>query len=124
MKYEIEWVYPGDKACCAWIAMLTGIDKSEIIEKTSDIVRWTGGKFTKVIRGLGYNCNSRFLKFDKLTEYPCLMRCHVRTRRESCWYGFVYYDGMVYCDEGVITWAEWNATYPELRVTSMLQVWI
>ena len=126
MKYEIDYVrFPG-KYFESEIAMLTGLTLEEILPVTSKIKRWSGSAFVKIFQQLGYNCNPRFKKFEKDTEYPCMMRSHNRFHKEGYWYGFVYYDGIVYdlYQDQKITWAEWNECYPHLRVTSMLQVWI
>lgn len=124
-KYEIEHVCFIGHFIESEIAMLTGLNLDEILNVTKDIKIWKGSKFIEVFRNLGYNCNNRFTKFDKDTQYPCLMRSHNRYKKENYWYGFVYYDDHVYdINLGKLTWAEWNDRYPQLRVTTMLQVWI
>lgn len=132
VKYEIEHV------CYAFkngeihinffeseIAMLTGLSLVEILPITSKIKRWSGSAYVDVFRKLGYNCNAKFKKFDKNTEYPCLMRCNEIKRTSSFWYGFVYYDGFVYCVyEGKIKLDDFLNFNSNLKITSMLQVWI
>lgn len=125
MKYEIEHVAYLNYYIESEIAMLTGLELNEILAVSSKVGRWSGSAYVKIFQSLGYSCNPRFKKFDKETEYPCLMRCHKIRKKESYWYGFVYYDGFVYdVYNGKMTWAEWNYMCPDLRVTSMLQVWI
>jgi hypothetical protein len=124
-KYEIEHVRFDGLWIESEIGMLTGLGLGDILKVTGKITHWSGQTFVRVFHQLGYNCNQRFVKFDKQTPYPCMMRCNKVRVKENCWYGFVYYDGFVYLvDEGKITWAEWNKLHPDLRVTSMLQVWI
>lgn len=124
-KYEIEHANFEGHGFESEISMLTGLGFDEIIKVTGKITRWSGRAFINTFQKLGYSCNQRFIKFDKNTPYPCMMRCHKIRVKESYWYGFIYYDGFVYhVDAGKITWALWNDWYPDLRVTSMLQVWI
>lgn len=125
MKYEIEHIAYQNHYIESEIAMLTGLELEEILTVSGKVARWNGSAYVKTFRSLGYNCNPRFKKFDKETEYPCLMRTHRVRKKEKYWYGFVYYDGFVYdFYNGKMTWAEWNHIYSDLRVTSMLQVWI
>lgn len=123
-KYEIELVNFPDHWFESEIAMLTGLEFEEIRAVTRDVIRWSGSQYVRIFRKLGYNTNARFVKFDKNTPYPCMMRCKI-PHDKSHWAGFVYYDGKIYHpNEGILSWAEWNAMYPNYRVTSMLQVWI
>lgn len=125
MKYEIEHIAYPNHYIESEIAMLTGLELEDILPISGKVTRWSGSAYVKVFQSLGYSCNPRFIKFDKQTQYPCLMRTHNQIKKEPYWYGFVYYDGFVYdINFGKITWAQWNELCPELRVTSMLQVWI
>lgn len=124
-KYEIEHVVFINRYTESEIAMLTGLDLDDILPVSEKVTRWTGSAYVKVFQKLGFNCNPRFKKFDKQTEYPCLMRCRNIRKKDPYWYGFVYYDGYVYdVYNGPMTWAEWNHVYTNLKITSMLQVWI
>ena len=124
-KYEIEHVCFDDYPIESEFAMLTGLELDEILKVTGKITHWSGQAFVRAFQKLGYSCNNRFIKFDKNTGYPCLMRCHKIRKKENHWYGFVYYDGYIYhVSAGKITWALWNDWYPDLKITSMLQVWI
>lgn len=125
MKYEIELAYFPDHWFESEIATLTGLEFEEIYEITKNVKRWSGSQYVKVFQKLGFNCNNRFIKFDKDTPYPCIMRCSKIRVKESHWYGFIYYDGNIYIPNyGTLTWAQWNSFYPNYKVTSMLQVWI
>jgi len=123
-KYEIELTYFIDHWLESYVAMLTGLELNEILVHSSKIKRWGGQRWIYLFQSLGYKCNTRFIKFDKKTEYPCLMRTK-KLHDNKYWYPFVYYDGKVY-DPGnpIMTWAEWKHLYPNYKVTSMLQVWI
>jgi len=125
-KYEIDLVDFGDDHFIAsLIGMLTGHELAEIIAARggSTNARWKAKEIRETIANLGFNC-SRFKKFDKNTEYPCIMRSHDRTKKESGWYAAVYYDGIVYLPFAGLGWNHYNHDYPHLRVTTMLQVWI
>jgi hypothetical protein len=124
-KYEIEVVNFGDDYFIeSEIAILTGLSLEEILIVTKGVQRHPGQWYVRAFQKLGYNCNNRFIKFDKKTQYPCMMRCKKRGVN-NCWYGWIYYDGHIYdIHEGKITWAKWNALWPNFKVTSMLQVWI
>lgn len=124
VKYELEIVshYP-----CWWdseICILTGLSLEEVRPVTRNTTRWTGQQYIKVFRHFGFNTNDRFVRFDRKTKYPCMIRCRVPNVK-SHWAGFIYYDGHIYHpEEGKLTWAEWNSLWPNYKVTSMLQVWI
>lgn len=130
MKYEIDTVTLLREDGGFWeiesqIATLTGLELDEIQAVTSKVTRYNGQAFVNIFRQLGYSTNNRFIKFDKQTKYPCLMR----TRKigvKKYWFGFVYYDDMVYIPGNLypLSWAQWNNMYPNHRITSMLQVWV
>lgn len=131
MKYELEIVnfeqtqQDGERY---WfeseIAMLTGLDFDTIWEVTYCVKKWYGQMYVKIFRKLGFNTNLRWVKFDKNTEHPCMIRCKI-PHNKNHWAGFVYYDGHVYHPEyGKLTWAKFNEWWPNYKVTSMLQVWI
>lgn len=129
-KYEIEIVnfedhfHDGDFLLQSEFATLTGLEWEEIWDATHDVKIASGQWFIKTFRKLGFNTNTRWIKFDKQTEFPCMMRCKIPHDKKH-WAGWVYYDGHVYdIREGKLTWAEWNAMWPNYKVTSMLQVWI
>ena len=126
-KYELELVDFGEKYYMeSMIATLTGLDLEDILAVRPHTERWRGGEIPQLIRDSGFNTNPRFTKFDRATEFPCLMRSHDRFKNSGNWYGFVYYDGMVggngYTE--FVSWAQFNMDNPNLRVTAMLQVWI
>jgi len=124
MKYEVQLTFLPGYSFQSEIAMLTGLEVDEIIEVTKNITTWRGSTYIQIMQQLGYSTNPRFIKFDKETTYPCLMRTR-KLGEKKYWYGWVYYDGFIYdtCF-GKITWAEWNEKRPNFRITSMLQVWI
>lgn len=126
-KYGLELVDFGEKYYMeSMIATLTGLDLEDILAVRAHQERWRGGEITQLITDLGYNTNPRFIKFDRNTEFPCLMRSHDRFIKSGNWYGFVYYDGMVGCNgyTEFVPWSQFNMDNPNLRVTTMLQVWI
>lgn len=130
MKYEIEIVnfeeemQDGGFHSESEIATLTGLGWEDMYDITSKVKRWTGQAYIKTFRTLGFNCNTRWIKFDKNTEYPCMIRCKIPHDKHH-WASWIYYDGHIYdIREGKITWAKWNSWWPNYKITSMLQVWI
>ncbi len=123
MKYEIEPRFFEGYHFESEISTLTGLELEEILPHTKDITRWSGSTYVKLFRKLGFNCNPKFKKFDRETPYPCIMRTK-KPKVKQFWYGFIYYDNKIYIQEDVLTWEEWNAMYPNYRITSMLQVWV
>lgn len=131
MKYEIEVVnfeQSEQDGARYWaeseIAMLTGLSLDEILQVTAGCTRYYGQWWVKTFRALGFNTNERWVKFDKKTVHPCMIRCKI-PHDKNHWAGFIYYDGHVYNpDYGKLTWSKWNELWPNYRVTSMLQVWI
>lgn len=107
------------------IAMLTGLELEEILQVTAGVSRYYGSWWPETFRKLGFNCNPRWIKFDKDTRYPCMMRCHIKDDK-SHWAGFVYYDGVVYhLDYGKIPLEQFYELWGDVyKPTSMLQVWI
>ena len=123
-KYEIEIVSYYPEWWNSEISILTGLERSDFVEMTNKVTRWTGTQYIRILRKLGFNTNSRFIKFDRKTEYPCMMGCRIPHDKHH-WAGFIYYDEHIYHpEEGKLTWAEWNALWPNYKVTSMLQVWV
>lgn len=133
-RYEIEPVFWGrDRWFESEIGTLTGLPLEDILPVTSNISHWSGGTYRKVIQELGYNTNGRFMKFDKETRWPCLMRCK-RHDDKSHWFGWVYHRGKIYCEGKEYQFSDFyrnlsgqeyfsweNKVY---KITSMLQVWI
>ena len=125
MKYELDWTrYHPDNHHYTVIAILTGLPFDEIAAVSPQKDCWGGQSFVHVFRNLGFNVNPRFKKFDPQTEYPCLMRCKRTDIQEPYWYLFVYYNNLVDTGNCRMTFDEWQQQYRNLRVTSMLQVWI
>lgn len=136
MKYEIEAkCFPG-YPLETLVGTLTGLDYEDIKPRSEKIKRWGGQTFVKLFRDLGYNVNPRFIAFDPETNYPCLMRCRSFDRKDPYWYGFGYYDNVIYDQDGDTYFTEEvfktirgksyfvTKSGAKLRVTSMLQVWI
>lgn len=128
MKYEIEPVFCPEHAIVSEICTLTGLPIEDVLPIAMPITRWNGKAYIETFRKLGFNCNPRFVKFDRDTHYPCLMRTR-KLKVKNYWFGFVYYDGRVYVQCApfgweVFEWADWNACFPNYKITSMLQVWI
>lgn len=123
MKYEIEPAYFPGFHFESEIGTFTGLSLEQILPITKGITRWSGSIYVKVFRKLGFSCNPRFRKFEKETPYPCIMRTR-KVGVKKYWYGFVYYDEKIYLQDRILEWAEWNAEFPNYKITSMLQVWI
>ena len=105
------------------IAILTGLPFDEIIQAAPDKKAWHSRDFIATFRKLGFNTSDRFIKFDEKTDKPCIMR--TTSDRKGYWYGWVYYDEMIYIGnhEGIYL-DTWKKDYNDLKITSMLQVWI
>lgn len=135
-KYEIEVVcYGPDLHNQSVISSLTGLDFDEADQAVKSISRksWSGQTYVKVFQNLGFNTNPRFVKFDPITPYPCVMRC--RNHKKGYWYLFLYHDGIVYDIHGNSFRLDdpYNVTIRKgsyilknygMKVTSMLQVWV
>lgn len=86
----------------------------------------TGQRIIKVCRELGFNTNTRFIRFDKKTTYPAFLRLQIFNKSGS-WAIAVYYNDRVYLPycggayDSLHQFLEENRT---LKPTSMLQVWI
>lgn len=131
MKYELEIVnfeQTQQDGEMYWaeseIAMLTGLDLDTIRQVTAGATRLYGQWWVETFRKLGFNTNMRWIKFDRKTEHPCMIRCKIPHDKHH-WAGFIYYDDHIYhMHYGKLSWATWNEYWPNYRVTSMLQVWI
>lgn len=135
-KYEIEVVSYGDGLYNqSVISSLTGLDFEESDEAVKSVKRlcWSGQTYVQVFRKLGFNTNQRFIKFDPQTPYPCIMRC--TNHKKGVWYLFLYHQGMVYdihgnsfhitdTNEVSILNGSYFLKWYNMKVTSMLQVWI
>ncbi|GAB3841092.1 hypothetical protein [Hymenobacter jeollabukensis] len=137
-KYEVEFVAERKWYCQALIMMLTGYSLVEVLAKTGKVSRMPSTDFKKAFRALGYSCSERFKPFDAATEYPVLMRAlgPPKPEREPGadgkrrvdspdWYAFVYYDQKVYDPfHGITPLSQFSECYPEMRISSMIQVWV
>ncbi|QEL01567.1 hypothetical protein FKG96_12370 [Olivibacter sp. LS-1] len=124
-KYQLDGkrYYPNNHHHTV-IAVLTGLDIVDIIDASPLNDHWGGQTFVKTFNKLGFNTNHRFIKFDRDTIYPCLMRTKRTDIKEPYWYCFPYYDGWVYFEGYCYGFEYFFAMYNNLRITSMLQVWI
>lgn len=125
-KYELDAnAYHPENSHYTLIKILTGLEFDDIASACLVAGSWRGSVFINVFRTLGFNVNPRFKKFDKDTQYPCLMRFKRTDVNESWWYVYAYYDGKVYLGANVVyTLDEFLKQYPHIKITSMLQVWI
>lgn len=132
MSYELAWEHlermerGSNISLCA---LFTGLPVFDIREARKEVCRqnnkpnadaWGGQAFVQVFRFLGFNTDARFVKFDPNTDKPCIMRT-VDPDVKGRWYAFVYNDGLV---NNSYTLKEWQQYFPDLKITSMLQVWI
>lgn len=130
--YEIELVTASSQHDFheSLLATITGLPKHEIFERLPEHLQvansWRGHSFVEVARLLGYNCNRRFIEFDAKTPWPCILRCQVPTIKNG-WWALAYANGKVY---SVYEWphVQWFDDFmrynPELKITSMLQIWM
>lgn len=103
--------------------ILTGLPFHEIRLHAPTADYWRGRDFVALAAKLGFNTSERFIKFDPYTDKSCIMRCQ-REKETKHWYGWVYYDGFVYSNGNRVRLAEWKVKFRDLRITSMLQIWI
>lgn len=123
--YELDYTRHYDNGHYTNIAILTGLPIEEISAASPSASSWRGIQFIETFRKLGFNVNPRFIKFDRETPYPCLMRFKDLRDKERCWYAWVYYKTKVYTGMGC--WHRLDSLLelnPHIKVTSMLQVWI
>lgn len=110
------------------ICMLLGLPEEmvcEVLDVNKD--RFRSRDIKQAISDLGYN-QTNFIKFDRTTENPCLLRCKDLQSKNGSWFAFVYKDGMVYAPS-------WQYPYDieyfeneyswrmEMKITTMLKVW-
>lgn len=125
MKYELDWTrYYPDNGHYTIIAILTGLPLEDIKKASPSKRAWGGQTYVYVFKKLGFNSNNRFIKFNPETEYPCLMRFKRTDIKEPYWYGCVYYDNIVYMGNCRVKFSDFLNNNTNIRITSMLQVWI
>jgi hypothetical protein len=136
--YEIELVRSETEHDyhVSMLATITGISKEEIYERLpATLTRaksWRGRNFIEAARGLGFNVNPRFIKFDPATPWPCILRVQVPDAWDwkGCWWALVYNQGYVYNGAGgeddwhCCSLKNFLAANPGCRITSMLQIWM
>jgi len=124
-KIEIEFVNNPYYYCTRLVAMCTGYTLDQLLSVHDPKQGgWRGKDFINLFNVLGFNCNHRFIKFDPKTEHPCLMRSKI-FNVSSFWEVCVYYNGICYVPgHGKYTLDEYQDTFKDLKITSMLQVWI
>lgn len=136
MKYEIEIINYGDPYFHeSTLSTLTGLPFEEVHDMVESIrkKRWGGQLYIKAFQNLGFNTNSRFIRFDPRTTYPCILRC--RNHVKGYWYLFYFNAGVIYDCYG--NQFELSDTYNVInrkgsyflknygmKVTSMLEVWV
>jgi len=123
VKYELDW--EGVRWCnlqysnLRIIKILTGLSWEEIKLASPDKDAWHGRDFISTATKLGFNTSERFIKFDKNTDKPCIMR--TKSDIKGYWWAWIYDGELV---NNCWTFEEWQAEYPELKATSMPQIWI
>jgi hypothetical protein len=136
-KYEIEFVLDRKWFSQALIMMLTGYSLAEVLKHTGKRRALPARSFRAAFQALGYSCSDRFMPFDAQSSYPVLLRAlgppkpqrmaaSGRVRQPPPdWYAFVYYDQKVYDPfHGITPLDRFAESYPELRISSMIQVWV
>jgi hypothetical protein len=128
--YEIELVAShGGDYLASLLATVTGLPKAEIQERLPEHLQkpggWRGSSFVEVARLLGYNCNRQFKPFEARTSWPCILRCQSPELKPN-WWALAYANGAVYDPwQESITWLDDFVRFcPEVKITSMLQIWI
>lgn len=136
MKYEFEVINYGRPYFHeSTLSTLTGLEFNEVhpFVKSTGKKQWGGQLYIKALQNLGFNTNPRFVKFNPETKYPCILRC--RTHEKGIWYLFYYCNGTVYdwwgnsfeltdiTNVACIKGSYFLKQY-QMKVTSMLEVWI
>lgn len=118
------------------LCTMTGLDYDDVdpVVKSINRERWSVSLYIKALQQLGFNTNSRFIKFDPDTPYPVIARVPIGGNKG--WYLFYYYDGILYAENND-QWniyddqsikcikGKWYIRFDKVyKITSMLQVWI
>ena len=110
------------------LCMLLGLPAEMVTEVLSiNKKHFISKEIKDAIVTLGYN-HSGFVKFDRTTENPCILRCKDLRSKDNSWFAFVYKDGLVYCPQWVfpfdIEYFENEYSWRmEIKTTTMLKVW-
>jgi hypothetical protein len=130
MVYEVELIKaPQEREVEGLIAVLTGLPLCEVIaaSKVKPGAGWYGREMRDLVHSLGFNCSPRFLPFDPNTPYPALMRyVFKKENRGTGWDVLAYNDRKVYLpvQEWVMELENFKTCNRNLKITSMMQVWI
>lgn len=136
MKYEFKIVNYGRPYFHeSTLSTLTGLEFDDVHSFVKSIGKnkWGGQLYIKALQNLGFNTNPRFIKFNPETSYPCILRC--RNHENGIWYLFYFCNGIIYDCWGtsfLLTDKSQVATIKgsyflkqyQMKVTSMLEVWI
>ena len=123
-KYELDWTRTHDNHHHQIIAVLTSLSIEEIISASPKSNKWHGRDYVKTFYKLGFNTSERFVKFDPSTDKPCMIRAVEIDNERSGWYSWAYYDNCIVDDGVQYSLGLWTRYFPQLKITSMLQVWI
>jgi len=135
-KYEFDVINYGELYFNeSVLSTLTGLEINEVhrLVKSIGKKRWGGQLYIKALQILRFNTNPRFVKFNPETPYPCILRC--RNHQKGIWYLFYYCNGIIYdyCGNSfllinksqvaIIKGSFFLKQY-QMKITSMLEVWI
>lgn len=123
-KYELDWTRICDNHHHEIIAVLTGLSFEEITIASPKSNRWHGRDYVQAFHKLGFNTSDRFIKFDANTDKPCMLRAVEIEKEREGWYSWAYHDNWIVEQGECYTLKMWKEYYPQLKITSMLQVWI
>jgi len=127
MKFELSpnWEQRPDFWKHSLFHIITGLEYDEL-----DLVicknKNSGQGWIEMFRELGFNVTPRWKKFDMGTEVPSVIRCK-SINDKSHWYPYIYYDNEIYSALYGGYWASIDSFLEdnkELKITSMIQVWI
>ncbi|MCF0074039.1 hypothetical protein LZD49_26390 [Dyadobacter sp. CY261] len=116
--YELDWNRP-ERDNRYYIGVLTGLPASELLAACPKKDLWRGPEFVQAFKKLGFNTSEGWVKFDSQTDKPCLLR--TTSDQKNMWFVWIYHNGVI---NNRWTVGEWREEYKELRITSMLQVWL
>ncbi len=136
MKYEFEVINYGRPYFHeSTLSTLTGLEFDDVhpIVRSIGKKKWGGQLYIKALQNLGFNTNPRFVKFNSDTSYPCILRC--RNHEKGIWYLFYYCNGIIYdgwgnsfeltnIDNVACIKGSYFLKQQQMKITSMLEVWI
>lgn len=123
-KWELDFVNNPCHYLQRLVAMISGYYIQEVIEVISKDDGWRAKDFIQTFNKLGYQCDERFNKFKPDVDSPVLLRAKI-FNDPSHWFVCVYCQGRCYIPgDGIYSIEEFENKYHDLKITSMLRVFL